>query len=67
MREGQIAGFVPGAPNPMSGSVYLMTADRIKPLEAAPPSAMKCIKRLGVGSGELTQGRHCELVRLYIC
>ena len=55
--EGQVAVFVPGAPSPLSGSVYLMTADRIKPLNVPTAAAMKCIKGLGVGSGKLTQGK----------
>lgn len=55
--EGQVAVFVPGAPSPLSGSVYLMTEDRIKPLDVPTAAAMKCIKGLGLGSGKLTQGR----------
>ncbi len=56
MREGRVAVFVPNAPNPWSGSVYLMTEDRIKPLDVPIASALKCIKRLGMGSDELTRG-----------
>ena len=55
--DGQVAVFVPGAPSPLSGSIYLMTADRIKPLDVSAAAAMKCIKGLGLGSGKLTQGR----------
>jgi len=57
MREGQVAVFVPGAPSPWSGSVYLMTEDRIKPLDVSRAAALQCIKGLGTGSGELTRGR----------
>ncbi len=45
------------APNPLSGSVYLMTEEKIKPLDVPPASAIKCLKRLGIGAGELTRGR----------
>jgi len=55
--DGQLAVYVPGAPNPMSGSVYLMTEDRIKPLDLPPASVLRCLKGLGAGSGELTRGR----------
>lgn len=55
--DGQVAVFVPGAPSPLSGSIYLMTADRIKPLGVSAAAAMKCIKGLGLGSGKLTEGR----------
>lgn len=55
--DGQVAVFVPGAPSPLSGSIYLMTADRIKPLDVSAAAATKCIKGLGLGAGKLTQGR----------
>jgi uncharacterized membrane protein len=57
MEQGQVAVFVPGAPSPLSGSVYFMTEDRIKPLDVPLAAALKCIKGLGQGSGELTRGR----------
>jgi uncharacterized membrane protein len=44
------AVFVPGAPDPKSGSVYLMTDDRFKAIDMPIPAAMKCIKGLGLGS-----------------
>ena len=47
------AVFVPGAPNPQSGSVYLMTEDRIKPAGIPPAAALKCLTRLGAGSSAL--------------
>ena len=53
LREGQVAVFVPGAPNPWSGSVYLMTEDRIKPLDVPRMEAVKCLKQLGIGSDAL--------------
>jgi uncharacterized membrane protein len=57
LREGQVAVFVPGAPNPWSGSVYLMAEDRIKPLDVPLATALKCIKGLGLGSDALTRGQ----------
>jgi uncharacterized membrane protein len=53
MENGHVAVFVPGAPNPRSGSVYFMTEDRIKPMRVPQSSALKCIRRLGVGSNAL--------------
>jgi uncharacterized membrane protein len=55
--ETHSAVFVPGAPDPKSGSVYLMTDDRFKAVDVRIPQAMKCIKGLGVGSRELLAGR----------
>src|SRR5688572_13717226 len=51
------AVFVPGAPDPKSGSVYLLTDDRFKVLDVPLREAMKCIKGLGVGSKALLAGR----------
>lgn len=51
------AVFVPGAPDPKSGSVYLLTDDRLNPIDVSVREAMKCIKGLGVGSQALLSGR----------
>jgi uncharacterized membrane protein len=51
------AVFVPGAPDPKSGSVYLMTDDRFKLVDVSISQAMKCIKGLGIGSRALLAGR----------
>lgn len=51
------AVFVPGAPDPKSGSVYLLTDDRLKVIDVPLREAMKCIKGLGVGSKALLAGR----------
>jgi uncharacterized membrane protein len=51
------AVFVPGAPDPHSGSVYLLTNDRLKPVDISTHDAMKCIKGLGLGARELLAGR----------
>ena len=55
--ENQAAVFVPGAPNPTSGSVYFMTNDRIRPAEMPLPDVMKCIKGLGIGARRHLAGR----------
>ena len=55
--ETHAAVFVPGAPDPKSGSVYLLTDDRFKPVDVPVRHAMKCIKGLGVGSRALLSGR----------
>jgi len=47
------AVYVPGAPNPMSGSVYFMSADRVRPSEIPIHVAMKCLRGLGAGSAAL--------------
>ena len=53
LKDTHLAVFVPGVPNPQSGSVYLMTEDRIKPVGIPPAAALKCLTRLGAGSSAL--------------
>jgi uncharacterized membrane protein len=55
--ETHSAVFVPGAPDPKSGSIYLMTDDRFKTIDVRIPQAMKWIKGLGIGSRGLFTGR----------
>lgn len=52
--NGLLAIFVPDAPNPHSGSVVFMTAEKVVLVENAPPAAVqKCLKRLGAGSNAM--------------
>ena len=51
------AVFVPGAPDPKSGSVYLMTDDQFKVIDVSIRDAMHVIKGLGIGSKALLAGR----------
>jgi uncharacterized membrane protein len=56
--NGLVAVFMPDAPNPSSGEVHLMTPDRITAVGAAPSGAVKCLKRLGLGSNSLLGAMH---------
>jgi uncharacterized membrane protein len=47
------AVYVPGAPNPMSGSVYILEKDRIKKTNIPLKAVMKCLRGLGAGSNNL--------------
>jgi uncharacterized membrane protein len=51
-----VAVFVPNSPNPMSGSVFFVAADRIRPLDESLASAMACLRRCGTGSRTLLNG-----------
>ncbi|HLE25851.1 MAG TPA: DUF502 domain-containing protein [Thermodesulfobacteriota bacterium] len=53
--NGLLVVFVPSAPTPFAGSVYYLTEDRVKRLDAPVLTGMKVITRLGVGSKELLQ------------
>ena len=54
--DGQVVVYLPGAPNPWSGSVALMAADRVTPLDVPMLTAVQKIKQLGKGSQGLLRG-----------
>lgn len=57
LEAGHIVAYVPGAPNPTSGSIYYLTEDRIRKLDVPPATAMKALRRMGVGSGDMVRGK----------
>ncbi len=57
LEGGDVAVYLPGAPNPWSGSVCIMTEDRVQPIDASMMAAVQTIRHLGKGSGELRQDK----------
>jgi uncharacterized membrane protein len=51
--DGRFTVFVPSAPTPVSGSVYILTSDRVHPLRVPFTHAIKSLSRWGSGSKEL--------------
>ena len=49
----KVAVYVPGAPNPWSGGVFLMDEERIERLEIPMAAAIQNVRRLGRGSNAL--------------
>ena len=50
---GFVAVFVPNSPNPMSGSVFFVPADHVRPADVPLATAIACLRRCGIGSGTL--------------
>jgi uncharacterized membrane protein len=50
---GLVAVFLPGAPNPHSGAVYFVPADRIRSSEVKLVAALNCMRRCGIGAAAL--------------
>ena len=50
---GLVAVFIPNSPNPMSGSVFFVAADRVRPANVPLASAIACLRRCGIGSAAL--------------
>jgi uncharacterized membrane protein len=55
-----LAVFVPSAPTPTAGNVYLMTEQQVKRLDVPVAAATKCIMQLGVGVGQLLNPTHTK-------
>jgi uncharacterized membrane protein len=51
--DGRYTVFVPSAPTPLSGSVYILTPERVHPIDVPFTSAIKSLSRWGSGSKEL--------------
>jgi len=51
----QYVVYIPGAPNPMSGSVYILEKNRIKKTNIPLKDAMKSLRGLGAGSNNLVK------------
>jgi uncharacterized membrane protein len=58
--DGRFTVFVPSVPTPLVGAVYILSADRVHPLNVPFPQAIKAVTRWGSGSKDLVaamQGR----------
>ena len=60
--DGHRTVYVPGAPNPASGSIFYMTEDRIRPLDVKTPELVMAIRHLGLGSKDFLKGKLGERV-----
>lgn len=57
LEDGKVVVFLPGAPDFWSGSVCVMTADRITPLDLPVLVATKLAKQLGKGSEDFLRDK----------
>ena len=56
---GEVVVYLPGAPNPWSGSIVLLDSERVQKLDVSVSDAIRSIQALGRGSGGLSQsGSH---------
>ena len=53
LEDGRLTVFVPSVPTPLAGAVYILSADRVHPLNIPFTQAVKVISRWGSGSKEL--------------
>ncbi len=53
LSDGLVSIFVPGAPNPHSGSVFFFSSDNVRPAGVKLAAALNCLRRCGAGASEL--------------
>jgi uncharacterized membrane protein len=51
--DGRFTVFVPAAPTPFSGSIYILTPERVHPIDVPFARAIRSLSRFGSGSKEL--------------
>jgi uncharacterized membrane protein len=51
--DGRFTVFVPSVPTPLAGAIYILTAERVHPVDVPFTQAIKVITRWGSGSSEL--------------
>src|SRR5262245_55267316 len=51
--DGRFTVFVPSAPTPLSGSIYILTPERVHPVDIPFTHAVRALSRWGSGSKEL--------------
>jgi uncharacterized membrane protein len=55
--DGRLVVFVPDAPDPSAGSVLIVAADRVEPVDRTMTAVVRTLRALGRGSGELLSTR----------
>lgn len=58
--DGRFTVFIPSVPTPLAGSIYILTPERVHPLNVPFTQALKTISRWGSGSKELVAAMERE-------
>src|SRR4029077_15023416 len=53
LSDGLVSIFVPGAPNPHSGSVFFFSTDTLRPAGIKLAAGLNCLRRCGAGASAL--------------
>jgi uncharacterized membrane protein len=60
LEDGRFTVFVPSVPTPFAGAVYILTPERVHPLDVPFTEALKSVSRWGSGSKELVAAMKTE-------
>jgi uncharacterized membrane protein len=61
--DGWVTFFVPQAPTPTLGNIYLVQAERVEQMNVPATSLLNCIMQWGIGAAEITRGAEGRGVR----
>jgi uncharacterized membrane protein len=53
LEDGRFTVFVPSIPTPLAGAVYVLTANRVHPIDVPFTQALKAVSQWGSGCGDL--------------
>ena len=53
LEDGRFTVFIPSVPTPFAGAIYVLTADRVHPLDVPFTQAIKAVSRWGAGCKDL--------------
>ena len=60
LEDGRFTVFVPSVPTPFAGAVYILTPERVHPLDVPFTEALKSVSRWGSGSKDLVAAMKTE-------
>lgn len=63
LEDGSFTVFVPSVPTPLAGTVYVLTPERVHPVNVSMAKAIKAVARWGVGSKELVEAMRTAAVK----
>jgi uncharacterized membrane protein len=63
LEDGRFTVFVPSVPTPFAGAVYILSRDRVHPLDVPFTQALQSVSRWGSGSKELVAAMKTESTR----
>jgi uncharacterized membrane protein len=58
LEDGRFTVFVPSIPTPLAGAVYILSQDRVHPLDVPFTQAIQTVSRWGSGAKELVAAMH---------
>ncbi|HEX6999527.1 MAG TPA: hypothetical protein VF322_15415 [Gammaproteobacteria bacterium] len=63
LADGRHTVFVPSAPTPLAGSIYILTPERVHPIDVAFTRALRCVFEWGAGAQQLVGAMRSEAQR----